>query len=48
MKRDYYEILGVGKNATPDDIKTAYRKLALSTVRTRTPATNPPKKSSRK
>jgi molecular chaperone DnaJ len=28
-KRDYYEVLGVQKNATKDDIKTAYRKLAL-------------------
>lgn len=28
-KRDYYEILGVAKNATLNDIKAAYRKLAL-------------------
>ncbi|CAN7311222.1 molecular chaperone DnaJ [Rhizobacter sp. LjRoot28] len=28
-KRDYYDVLGVAKNATDDDIKKAYRKLAM-------------------
>jgi molecular chaperone DnaJ len=28
-QRDYYEVLGVGKTATADDIKKAYRKLAM-------------------
>ncbi len=28
-KRDYYETLGVSRNATETDLKASYRKLAL-------------------
>ena len=28
-KRDYYDVLGVSKTANADELKKAYRKLAL-------------------
>jgi molecular chaperone DnaJ len=28
-KRDYYEVLGIGRDASPEDVKRAYRRLAL-------------------
>ena len=40
MKRDYYEVLGISKNAANDEIKKAYRKVAMQYHPDRNPGDN--------
>ena len=47
-KRDYYEVLGVNKSASADQIKAAYRKLAVKLIRTKIKVTNLLKKNLKK
>ena len=47
-KRDYYEVLGVDKGASADEIKKAYRKLAINTIPIETPTIQKQKKSLKK
>src|SRR5919109_2793408 len=40
VKRDYYEVLGVDRKASPDDLKRAFRKIAMDSHPDRNPGDN--------
>ncbi len=47
-KRDYYEVLGVQRNASEQDLKSAFRKLAKDCHPDRNPGDTERNRSSRK
>jgi hypothetical protein len=47
-KRDYYEVLGIEKGASEDEIKKRIEKTQKNTIRIFTPAIKRPRKSSRR
>jgi len=48
MAEDYYQVLGVDKKSTAEEIKKAYRKLPSNGIRTKTRTIRQLKKNSKK